>query len=130
IALEYFPVPARKIHVTGVGVDFPSTVSNSIHTETKKKIITFISRSARDIENVKVFIDGVAPLLHQLQEAKFEQQVLFTFMTDVSWYDHPLYEILKRVILERQLEMYFNFESRPLKANSFIDCDVFVGLPL
>lgn len=130
IASEYFPVPSRKIHVTGVGVDFPSTVSDSIHTETKKKIITFISRSARDIENVKVFIDGVAPLLHQLKEAKFEQQVLFTFMTDVSWYDHPLYEVLKRVILERQLEMYFNFESRPLKANSLIDCDVFVGLPL
>jgi len=130
IATECFPVPSRKIHVTGMGVDFPSNVHDSIHTESRKKIITFISRAATNIDHIKVFIDGVVPLLHQLEEAKFKQQLIFTFMTDISWYDHPLYDILKRVILERQLEMYFNFESRPLKANSFIDCDVFVGIPL
>jgi hypothetical protein len=59
-----------------------------------------------------------------------KQQLLFTFVTDISWYDHPLYDQLKRMILERHLEMHISFETRSLSSSSFQDCDVFVGLPM
>jgi glycosyltransferase involved in cell wall biosynthesis len=129
LAAEIFPVNSRKIHVTGAGIDFPPKIKRSIHSENKRKIIIFIPRTEDDLKNLKIFIDSILPLLHQLESVNFKQNLLFTFLTDISWYNHPLYEELKRMILERHLEMHISFETRPLTTASFQDCDVFVGLP-
>lgn len=129
IVAEIFPVNSRKIHVTGAGIDFPPKINRSIHSEIKRKIIIFIPRTEENLRNLKIFVDSITPLLHQLESINFQQKLLFTFLTDISWYNHPLYEELKRMILERHLEMNISFETRPLTTASFQDCDVFVGLP-
>lgn len=130
IASENFPVSHRKIHVTGAGIDFPQKISHDVHPEEKKKIVTFIPRTQDDLQNIKIFVDTIGPLLHALNSHNCHQRLLFTFVTDISWYNHPLYESLKRMILERHLEMSISFETRPLSSQSFKDCDVFVGLPM
>jgi hypothetical protein len=129
LAAETFPVNRRKIHVTGAGIDFPSKIIRSTHAEEKRKITTFVQRTEKDLKNLKLFVDAIPPLLYQLNSINFHQRLLFTFLTDISWYVHPIYEELKRMILERHLEMYISFETRPLTTASFQDCDVFVGLP-
>lgn len=130
LAVESFPLNARKIHVTGAGIDFPAKISHSQHSETKKKIITFIPRTENNLQAVRIFVDAIPALLYQFEQKGFKQKLIFTFLTDISWYEHPLYDSLKRMILERHLEMSISFESRPLSSNSFQDCDVFVGLPM
>jgi glycosyltransferase involved in cell wall biosynthesis len=130
LALESFPISQRKVHVTGAGIDFPSKINRSLHLDTKKKIVTFISRTENNLSSIRKLVDTIPPLLYQLKHLGFEQQVLFTFLTDISWYEHPIYDSLKRMILERHLEMNISFETRPLSSSSFQDCDLFVGLPM
>ncbi|MFP5385169.1 MAG: glycosyltransferase family 4 protein [Bacteriovoracia bacterium] len=130
LAAETFPVSLRKIHVTGAGIDFPAKIIRSTHANERKKIVTFIPRTEDDLKNIRILVDALPPLLHQLNESGFNQNVIFTFLTDVSWYNHPLYDGLKRMILERHLEMHISFETRPLASASFQDCDVFVSLPM
>jgi glycosyltransferase involved in cell wall biosynthesis len=130
LAIESFPVSSRKVHVTGAGIDFPAKINRTIHPQDKKKMVTFISRVCNDLTPIKRVLDSIPSILHHLQSVGFEQKLIFTFLTDVSWYTHPLYDPLKRMILERHLEMYFSFESKPLSCASFQDCDVFIGLPL
>ena len=129
LAAETFPVNARKIHVTGAGIDFPARIVRSVHADEKKKIVTFIPRTEDDLKNIRLLVDTIPPLLHHLSEAGFKQQLIFTFLTDISWYNHPIYDGIKRMILERHLEMHISFETRPLASASFQDCDIFVGLP-
>lgn len=129
LAAEIFPVNQRKIHVTGAGIDFPAKIMKSVHLEEKKKILTFIPQTEEDLKQIKIFIDSIQPLLHALTAHQNKQKILFTFLTDISWYNHPIYDELKRMILERHLEMHISFETRPLTSTSFQDCDVFVGLP-
>lgn len=129
LAIETFPVGQRKIHVTGAGIDFPSKIIRSVHGSEKRKIMTFITRTEEDLKHLRLFVDSIPPLLHTLQSQGFSQQLIFTFLTDVSWYNHPIYDQLKRMILERHLEMHISFETRPLASTSFQDCDVYVGLP-
>jgi glycosyltransferase involved in cell wall biosynthesis len=129
LAGETFPVSARKIHVTGAGIDFPARLIRSHHTQEQKKIMTFIPRNEEDLSHLRLFVDAIPPLLHSLKSWEFNQKLIFTFLTDVSWYTHPLYDGLKRMILERHLEMHISFETRPLASSSFQDCDIFVGLP-
>lgn len=129
LAAETFPINQRKIHVTGAGIDFPARIIRSVHTEDKKKIVTYIQRAEEDLKNIRFFVDSIPPLIHQLEAVGFNKKLIFTFLTDISWYTHPLYESLKRMILERHLEMLISFETRPLASASFQDCDVFVGLP-
>jgi glycosyltransferase involved in cell wall biosynthesis len=130
IAVETFPVSARKIHVTGAGIDFPARIIRSSHADEKRKIVTFIPRNEDDLKNVRLLVDSIPPLLYQLNSMGFHQRLIFTFLTDVSWYTHPIYDGIKRMILERHLEMHISFETRPLASQSFQDCDVFVGLPM
>lgn len=130
LAVEVFPVSSRKIHVTGAGIDFPAKISPSLHPEEKKKIMTFIPRTEEDLRSIRLFVDAIPPLLHALSTQGFKQKLIFTFLTDISWYDHPVYDGIKRMILERHLEMHISFETRPLSSTSFQDCDIFVGLPL
>ena len=129
IALQTFPVNQRKIHVTGAGVDFPAKITRSVHGDEKRKIMTFIPRTEDDLKNIRIFVDAIPPLLHKLNTLGFHQRLIFTFLTDISWYTHPIYDGIKRMILERHLEMHISFETRPLTSASFQDCDVFVGLP-
>jgi glycosyltransferase involved in cell wall biosynthesis len=129
LAVECFPVSSRKIHVTGAGVDFPTKIIRSFHQQEKKKIVTFIPRTEQELKNIRLFVDSIPPLLYHLEQIGFKQKLIFTFLTDISWYEHPIYESLKRMILERHLEMSISFETRPLSSTSFQDCDVFVGLP-
>lgn len=129
LAIETFPVNQRKIHVTGAGIDFPAKIVRSIHAEERRKIVTFIPRTEEDLKNLKLFVNAIPPLLYHLESIHYNKKLIFTFMTDVSWYNHPIYEELKRIILERALEMHISFETRPLASTSFQDCDVFVGLP-
>lgn len=129
LAAETFPVHPRKIHVTGAGVDFPPKITPSAHASERKKIMTFIPRTEDDLKNLRLFADAIPPLLHALESAGYKKQLVFYFLTDVSWYSHPIYDGLKRMILERQLEMHIGFETRPLASSSFQDCDLFVGLP-
>lgn len=129
LAIETFPVYQRKIHVTGAGIDFPPKISRHSHSDDKRKIMIFISRTETDLKYLRLLVDAIPPLVYQLNGANFHQKLLFTFLTDISWYSHPLHESLRRMILERQLEMYINFETRPLASVSFNDCDVFIGLP-
>ncbi|HLT22120.1 MAG TPA: glycosyltransferase [Bacteriovoracaceae bacterium] len=128
-AKENLPIAERKIKVTGAGIDFPSITKRTGDKGDKRKVAVFISRREQDITYLKKFIDSIYPTLFSLEEHKFKPQVIFTFMTDISWYAHPLFESLKSLILERQLEMNISFETRPLKAQSFVDCDLYIGLP-
>lgn len=130
LAVETFPVSSRKIHVTGAGIDFPAKIIRSAHPEEKKKIMTFIPRTEDELKNLRLFVDSIPPLMHSLESIGFKQNLIFTFLSDVSWYTHPIYDGLKRMILERHLEMFISFETRPLSSASFQDCDIFVGLPL
>jgi glycosyltransferase involved in cell wall biosynthesis len=130
LAVEFFPVNGRKIHVTGAGIDFPSKINRSQHPDTKKKIMTFVPRTEDDLKTLRLFVDALPPLLAQLHQMGFKQQLIFTFLTDISWYEHPIYDSLKRMILERHLEMNISFETRPLSSFSFQDCDIFVSLPM
>lgn len=130
LAAETFPVNSRKIHVTGAGIDFPAKIIRSVHAAEKRKIMTFIPRTEDDLKNLRLFVDSIPPLLHHLSELGFKQKLIFTFLTDISWYTHPIYDGLKRMILERHLEMHISFETRPLASTSFQDCDIFVGLPM
>lgn len=129
LAAETLPVGQRKIHVTGAGIDFPAKITRSVHGHEKKKIMTFIPRTEDDLKNLRLFVDCIQPLLHQLQHIDYKQKLIFSFLTDISWYNHPIFEGLKRMILERHLEMHFSFETRALASSSFQDCDIFVGLP-
>jgi glycosyltransferase involved in cell wall biosynthesis len=129
LAVETFPVNQRKIHVTGAGIDFPARIIRSIHAEERRKIMTFIPRTEDDLENLRLFVDAIPPLMYYLEGIHFNKRLIFTFITDISWYTHPIYEKLKRMILERHLEMVISFETRPLTSASFQDCDIFVGLP-
>lgn len=130
LAGETFPVNLRKIHVTGAGIDFPARIIRSTHLDEKKKIVSFIPRTEDDLKNVRLLVDAIPPLLHQLNSSGYYQRLLFTFLSDIPWYDHPLYDGLKRMILERHLEMHISFETRPLASTSFQDCDIFVSLPM
>lgn len=130
LAVELFPVNGRKIYVTGAGIDFPAKIKRSLHLETRRKIMTFIPRTEDDLKTLRIFVDSIPPLLYQLEHLGYKHDLIFTFLTDISWYEHPIYESLKRMILERHLEMSINFETRPLASSSFQDCDIFVGLPL
>lgn len=129
LAAEAFPVSLRKIHVTGAGIDFPNKIIRSLHADEKRKIVTFIPRNEDDLKNIRLFVDAIPPLLHYLNSLGFHQRLIFTFLTDISWYTHPIYDGIKRMILERHLEMHISFETRPLVSASFQDCDIFVGLP-
>lgn len=129
LAIEAFPVNQRKIHVTGAGIDFPAKIIRSQHAEEKRRIMTFIPRTEDDLKNLRLFVDSIPPLIHHLKENHYTKPLLFTFLTDISWYTHPIYDGLKRMILERHLEMLISFETRPLASTSFQDCDIFVGLP-
>jgi glycosyltransferase involved in cell wall biosynthesis len=129
LAIESFPVSQRKIHVTGAGIDFPAKIIRSTHAQERKKLVAFIPRTEDDLKNLRILVDAVPPLLHHMNSIGYKEALLFTFMTDISWYNHPIYDGLKRMILERQLEMHISFETRPLASASFQDCDVFVGLP-
>lgn len=130
LAAETFPVNPRKIHVTGAGIDFPARIIRSTHVDEKKKIVTFIPRTEDDLKNVRLLVDSIPPLLHQLNSMGYNQRLIFTFLSDISWYNHPLYDGLKRMILERHLEMHISFETRPLASSSFQDCDIYVSLPM
>jgi glycosyltransferase involved in cell wall biosynthesis len=130
LAIESFPINPRKVHVTGAGLDFPVKIKRTIHPQDKKKMVTFISRACNDLTPMRRLVDSIPSILNQLNNLGFEQKLIFTFLTDISWYTHPLYEPLKRMILERHLEMFISFESRPLSCASFQDCDLFMGLPL
>lgn len=130
LAVEAFPVSPRKIIVTGAGIDFPVKISRAKHPETKKRIMTFVPRTEEDVGTLRLFVDSIPPLLNSLEAQGFDQKLIFTFLTDVSWYTHPIYDSLKRMILERHLEMHISFETRPLESKSFQDCDIFVGLPM
>lgn len=129
LAIETFPISPRKIHVTGAGIDFPAKMIRALHGAEKKKIMTFIPRTMDDLKFLRQFVDSLNPLFHSLKGLHFNQQLLFTFLTDIPWYDHPIYDGIKRMILERHLEMHISFETRPLASTSFQDCDIFVGLP-
>ncbi len=130
LAVESFPVSGRKVHVTGAGIDFPVKIDRAQHASTKKKIMVFIPRTERELHKLKIFVDSISPLLYQLSQVGFNQQLIFTFITDISWYEHSLYDSIKRMILERHLEMHISFETRQLTSFSFQDCDLFVGLPM
>ncbi len=133
LAIEKFSVNQRKIHVTGSGIDFPTAHAPGVRSLTpsseRRKIATFVSRTEDRLEGLRFFVDSIPPLMHFLDSVGFAPKLLFTFLTDVSWYTHPLYEGLKRMILERHLEMHISFETRPLASASFRDCDLYVGLP-
>lgn len=129
LAMETFPVNPRKIHVTGAGIDFPAKIIRSTHVEEKRKIMTFIPRTEDNLNHLRFFVDSIPPLLHHLESIHYRKRLIFTFLTDISWYTHPIYDGLKRMILERHLEMHISFETRPLASASFQDCDLFVGLP-
>lgn len=130
VAAEMFPVNARKIRVTGAGIDFPAKISRDQHPMEKKKIMTFVPRTESDYGYLKLFVDSIPGILHAAEQAGLNQRLIFTFLTDISWYTHPIYDGLKRMILERGLEMNISFETRPLSSVSFQDCDIFVGLPM
>jgi glycosyltransferase involved in cell wall biosynthesis len=133
LAIEKFPVNQRKIHITGSGIDFPlpgrTAKAGARPGDDRRKIATFVSRAEANLEGLRFFVDAIPPLLHSLAAADYGSPLLFTFLTDISWYTHPLYENLKRMILERHLEMQISFETRPLASASFRDCDLYLGLP-
>jgi glycosyltransferase involved in cell wall biosynthesis len=129
IATQTFPLNSRKIHVTGMGIDFPAKNIKPVLSQDKKKIVTFISRSEKELNHIRFFVDSIPPLLHALEVSSFGKKLEFSFFTDISWFNHPLYESIKRMILERHLEMFIRFETKPLGGLSFLESDVFVGLP-
>jgi hypothetical protein len=129
LAEEVFPVTKRKIHLTGAGLDLSL---KSIKLDQKKgpqKIIIFVSKTERDLKHLKIFVESITPLFHKLHAINFKKDLIFTFVTDVPWYGHLIYDELKRMILVRQLEMHFSFETKNLCPAIFSDSDIFIGLP-
>jgi glycosyltransferase involved in cell wall biosynthesis len=129
LAEEKFPVNKRKIFVIGAGIDFPAKFVHSHQSGKTKKIMTFISRTEKNLDHLRRYIDSIIPLFHKLKTHNFSPDLIFIFCTDISWYNHTIYQELKRIILERHLEMHFSFETRKLTTESFIDCDIYVGIP-
>ncbi len=129
LAEETFPINSRKILITGAGIDFPSKIQRSSHDQEKIKLMTFVPRTLEDLKYIRLLVDAMIPLFHGMESIGLKEKILFTFITDVTWYEHPIYDGVKRMILERHLEMSINFETRPLSSASFQDCDIFIGLP-
>lgn len=129
LAEETFPINPRKILITGAGIDFPSKVQRSSHDQEKIKLMTFVPRTLEDLKYLRLLVDAMIPLFSGMESIGLKEKILLTFITDITWYEHPIYDGVKRMILERHLEMSINFETRPLSSASFQDCDVFIGIP-
>ncbi len=129
LASEFFPINSRKIHVTGAGIDFQKKKSEKV-VKDRPVIATFITRNESNPELVKFFIESMTPVFQALEFREVKEIPIFLLLTDVPWHGHPLFEQLKRVVLERHLEMDVRFENRALNGQTFKNCDIFVGLPL
>jgi glycosyltransferase involved in cell wall biosynthesis len=130
LALEVLPLNQRKIYVTGAGIESPLKTTRRNNNQEIKKILIFIGRKEKELRYVKLFVDSVLPLLYQLNISAAAKKLSFILATDISWLDHPLYDQLKRMVLERHLELFFRFETRAVSSSSFLDCDIFLGLPI
>lgn len=129
MALEIFPVHKKKIQLTGIGIELPQKNDKKVTLNDIRKVVIFIQRTENDLEKVKLFINSILPVLHQMSAMDKGQRLIFTFMTDIPWFDHPIYDELKRVILERHLEMSISFDTKKLGGNAFNGYDIYIGLP-
>jgi glycosyltransferase involved in cell wall biosynthesis len=130
LAAEVLPLSYRKINVIGLGVEFQHKHSQRKANQEKKKILVTIPRKITDLETIKLLMDSINPLRHQMDQLKLGQDVIFTLLSDINWLVHPDYETLKRMVLERGLEMMIRFENKPLTPVTFFDYDLVLGLPV
>lgn len=126
--IEKFPIKPRKILITGAGIDFLQNQINIKPSNEYFKVFCFVARSEVNSNKFKFFLDAIEPIFHHLKAKGFNQKIQFTLLTDLPWADHNIYESIKRMILERHLEMAFKFETRYLDRGFFRDCDLFVEL--
>lgn len=130
LAAEALPVSYRKIHVIGLGVEFQSRQVAKTENRAKKKILVTIPRQINDFETIKLFMDSINPLRYQIEQLDTSQDIIFTLLSDINWLVHPDYETLKRMVLERGLEMFIRFETKLLTPATFQNYDLVLGLPV
>ncbi len=106
-AAETLPLTSRKFSVLGAGVELPRLPRHPRETRSGWRVCTFVPSDEGDAERV-------SPLLRALPALAQEAgPLVLELLTDVSWYEHPLYGALKHMVLERGLEHQVAFGVTP-----------------
>jgi glycosyltransferase involved in cell wall biosynthesis len=127
LAHEAFPISIRKIHTLGLGLE--ATVVEKMPSELAQvKLGMFVDRTT-SMRLMQGFAECVPGILQLFQDKMPHLKLIFTFISDHNWYDHPLYNSMKRMYLERGLEDHISFETKSLRPQSFRDIHLYIGLP-
>jgi len=126
-ACEIFPLNQRRINVTGAGVDLNS-IEKKKEDNSRMNVSLFVPRHLVEMSSLQFFIECITTIKQYFEIEKNTQFPYFSLVTDIPWYEHALYDSIKRMILERHLEMDVSFQSRPLGINTFKDAKIFIGL--
>ncbi|MFY7992029.1 MAG: glycosyltransferase family 4 protein [Bacteriovoracaceae bacterium] len=127
LAHEAFPISIRKIHTLGLGLE--AMVVEKMPSElVQVKLGMFVDRTTtmRLMQGFAECIPGILQLFHDKMP---DFKLVFTFISDRNWFDHPLYNPMKRMYLERGLENHISFETKSLRPQSFRDIHLYIGLP-
>jgi hypothetical protein len=124
---ESFSLTERKVEVLGAGLEFSLPKLNKTKIISKNKVYFFIPRNAVYDKNTKFIFESITSILHVITVKQLRERFIFTLVTDISWYEHGLYDQLKRIVLERHLEMSIAFETKQLNEQAFCDGVIYVG---
>lgn len=128
LAHEAFPISFRKIHSLGLGLE--AMVVEKMPSELSKvKLGMFVDRATTSMRLMQGFAECIPGILQLFHDKMPHLQLVFTFISDRNWYDHPLYNPMKRMYLERGLENHISFETKTLRPQSFRDIHLYIGLP-
>ena len=120
-------IPDRKVMTFGVGVDTGQFVPGGHQESDTWKVCTFIQRDQRNLKRFEAFVRCVEYILRD-SDSVLEKKFLFTFLSDIPWSEHPLYQQLKSMILERGIEHNVTFATKKLHGLSFHDQNLYVGV--
>lgn len=127
LAHETFPISIRKIHTLGLGLE--AMVVEKMPSElVQVKLGMFVDRTTT-MRLMQGFAECIPGILQLFQDKMPHLKLVFTFISDRNWFDHPLYNPMKRMYLERGLENHISFETKSLRPQSFRDIHLYIGLP-
>lgn len=127
LAHEAFPISIRKIHSLGLGLE--ATVVEKMPSELQQVKLGMFVDGRTTMRLMQGFAECIPGILQLFQDKMPHLKLIFTFISDHNWYDHPLYNPMKRMYLERGLENYISFETKSLRPQSFRDISLYIGLP-
>lgn len=128
LAHEAFPISNRKIRSLGLGLE--AMVMEKLPSSLEQvKLGMFIDRGLANLKIMQGFAECIPGILQLFHDKMPHLKLVFTFISDLHWYDHPLYNPMKRMFLERGLENHISFETKTLRPQSFRDIHLYIGLP-